>query len=146
MAPNGSGSGGWSDGAGDLSWKRFLDGGSQGVSEAAVLDEGRRVKLSWVDGHESEYSLIWLRDNSDGSFHAITRQREVGYLLYTRAYNVSHTSQTAEGGTKPRTNGRRIIRADIVNNVFANRTDPRKCALFAASRRLRRNGLCISSM
>ena len=81
MAPNGSGSGGWSDGAGDLSWKRFLDGGSQGVSEAAVLDEGRRVKLSWVDGHESEYSLIWLRDNSDGSFHAITRQREVGYFF-----------------------------------------------------------------
>lgn len=100
MAPNGSQTGGSSNGAGDISWKRFLDGGSQGVSEATVLDEGRRVKLSWVDGHESEFSLIWLRDNSDGSFHAITKQREVLCLSYILKIDVTSTSQSAKGAFK----------------------------------------------
>lgn len=84
MAPNGSQAEGSSDGAGGLSWKGFLDGGSKGVKEAVVLDEGRRVKLCWVDGHESEFSLVWLRDNSDGSFHPTTKQREVRCLLCAR--------------------------------------------------------------
>lgn len=59
------------------SWKRFLDGGKDGVSKVVVLEGGHRVKLSWVDGHESQFSLKWLRDHSDGSFHVKTKQRNV---------------------------------------------------------------------
>lgn len=66
-----------SDELGDLSWKRFLDGGSEGVEEAVVLKGGHRVKLSWRDGHESEFSVKWLRDHGDGSINAITNQRTV---------------------------------------------------------------------
>ena len=61
----------------DRSWKQFLDGGFDGVSEAVVLQGGYRVKLYWVDGHESEFSLKWLRDHSDGSFNVSTKQRKV---------------------------------------------------------------------
>ena len=62
---------------GALAWKRFIDGGSGGVSEAVILEGGQRVKLSWADGHESEYSLKWMRDHCDGSFHVNTKQRQV---------------------------------------------------------------------
>lgn len=62
---------------GDDAWKRYLDGGLRGVSEAVVLEGGRRVKLSWVDGHESHFSLKWLRDHSSASYNVATIQREV---------------------------------------------------------------------
>ena len=65
------------NGVGDLSWKRFLDGGSEGISEVVVLAGGHRVKLTWADGHESDFSLKWLRDHSDGSFEVTTKQRKV---------------------------------------------------------------------
>ena len=58
-------------------WKRFTDGGLSGVSEAVILEGGQRVKLSWADGHESEFSLKWMRDHCDGSFHVNTKQRKV---------------------------------------------------------------------
>lgn len=62
---------------GDLSWKSFLAGGSEGVKEAIIMEGGHGVKLSWADGHESEFLLKWLRDHSDGSFHPSTMQRKV---------------------------------------------------------------------
>ena len=61
----------------ERSWKNFLNGGVEGVSETVVLEGRQRVKLHWVDGHESVFSLKWLRDHSDGSFHTSTKQRKV---------------------------------------------------------------------
>lgn len=64
------------DGVG-RSWKDFIDGGVEGVSKTVVLEGGKRVELHWVDGHEREFSLKWLRDHSDGFFHTSTKQRKV---------------------------------------------------------------------
>ena len=72
------------NGVGPFSWKTFLDGGSKGVSEVVVLQGKKRVELSWVDGHSSEFSLEWLRDHSDGSFHVNTKQRKVKCRLEKR--------------------------------------------------------------
>lgn len=66
-----------SNGADDLTWRRFIEGGFKGISEATVVQGGHRVKISWLDGHESVFSLKWLRDHSDGSFNVNTKQREV---------------------------------------------------------------------
>ena len=68
---------GSSNGADELTWKRFIDGGIQGISEAVVVPGGHRVNISWMDGHESVFSLKWLRDHSNGSFNVNTKQREV---------------------------------------------------------------------
>ena len=73
---------------GDYSWTSFLDGGSQGVSEVVIVAGGHRVKLSWVDGHESEFSLKWLRDHSNTSFNVNTKQREVRHELETSTWNL----------------------------------------------------------
>ena len=62
---------------GDSSWTRFLDGGLQGISKAVVTEGGHKVKLSWADGHQSEFSLKWLRAHSNASFNVNTKQREV---------------------------------------------------------------------
>lgn len=63
--------------SGDSTWAQFLEGGAKGVSGAVVHEGGRRVKISWVDGHESEFSLKWLRDHRAGAFNSHTKQREV---------------------------------------------------------------------
>ena len=61
----------------NLTWERFLEGGLEGVSGVVVREGGHRVRLSWVDGHTSEFSLKWLRDHSTGAFNSHTKQREV---------------------------------------------------------------------
>lgn len=67
----------YNESSSNLTWKQFLEGGSRGVSGAVAHEGGHRVKLSWVDGHTSEFSLKWLRDHSPGAFNAHTKQREV---------------------------------------------------------------------
>lgn len=72
-----------------MTWSQFLEDGSKGVSGAAVHEGGHRVKLSWVDGHESEFSLKWLRDHSTGAFNSHTKQREVWHerwYLWTKKH------------------------------------------------------------
>lgn len=63
-------------------WMRYLAGGSSGISRVVVRDGGRRVQLSWVDGHESEFSSKWLEDHCTGAFNPHTRQRQVRLYPY----------------------------------------------------------------
>lgn len=61
-------------------WKSFVAAGSLGLARVEVHQARDRVKLWWIDGHESEFSLKWIRDNSPDSFSGETYQREVRCL------------------------------------------------------------------
>lgn len=69
------------------SWERFLQGGLAGASHARVQgqpDGTSRVRVSWEDGHESEFSTKWLRDHAAEAFNPHTKQREVSGETSTR--------------------------------------------------------------
>ena len=59
-------------------WDQFLEGGSKGISDAVVHEGGKRVKLTWADGHKSDFSLQWLRDHSAEAINDVTKNRKVG--------------------------------------------------------------------
>ena len=65
------------DGSVSSPWDRYLAGGAGGISCTVVDKASQRVKLSWTDGHHSEFSFKWLRDHSTDAFNPHTRQREV---------------------------------------------------------------------
>lgn len=62
-------------------WQRFLQGGLDGISQAEVQTQqdggGERVRISWADGHESEFSAKWLRDHCTEAVNPHTKQRQV---------------------------------------------------------------------
>lgn len=64
-------------------WEQFLRGGQVGATHADVEEQpGGKVgvRVSWGDGHRSEFSAKWLRDHAAEAFNPNTKQREVNGL------------------------------------------------------------------
>jgi trimethyllysine dioxygenase len=63
------------------------------TSIAALEPTDRSLKVRWVDGAETDYPWLWLRDHDGATLHPVTQQRQLftaGVPVTLRGTEVSH--------------------------------------------------------